>query len=109
MHEKKPPAGLAAAWPSESSPTISQWPEGLLRSSRFLILITYNIFAVAIRHRVYRKTHISQRPEILSQGPEKRESQQPEKRESQRPEKRDLQRPEKRESQRPLGIYQCVI
>ena len=41
-------ARLGVARPYESTHTIShQWPEGLLRSSSYLILTTYNIFIAA--------------------------------------------------------------
>ena len=67
-------AGLAAARSSESTNISSQWPEGLSRSSRFLILTTYNIFAAAslgILHRLLHfTTHILQQQEIISQRPE---------------------------------------
>ena len=43
--------------PSGSTHTISQWPEGLLRSSSFLILTTYNIFAAVIKRASYIEKH----------------------------------------------------
>ena len=63
LHAGKKPgslgARLPAARPSESTHTISQWPEGLLSGSRFLILTTYSIFAAAILHLTLKNTYFT--------------------------------------------------
>ena len=52
-------AGLAAARPSESPYTISQWLEYLLLSCRFLILTLFNILAAASMNLTLKKTHFT--------------------------------------------------
>ena len=67
--EKAGDPALAAARPSDSTHTFSQWQEGLLPGSGFLIFnknITFSQWRV-----FYNKKHISQRPEIISQRTEK--------------------------------------
>ena len=67
MHGKCPRACEPGSQrPPESTHTISQWPDGLMRSSRFLILtdITFSQWQARILHR---KTHSSQQQKVISQ------------------------------------------
>ena len=52
-------AGLLAARPSESNRMASNWSEGLLQSSRLLILTTYNISAAASAQLTSKNTYFT--------------------------------------------------